>query len=136
MIERANMNAMNATREMVTDSLMCPTPVVIDYENRMLCWTDYCSYTIEGMMLDGGEQFMIQDADIFFSEAMSLLNNTLYWIQSVPVGIFSTSKMGGEEAVTVYSGTWINPFQDIKVVHSSRQLIHRGIVAPLESWYA
>lgn len=132
MIERAKVNAMNTTREMVTDRLTCPSPVIIDYENRMLYWTDYCSFTIVSMALDGGEEFMIRGADIFFCEAMALLNNTLYWIQNAPVGIFSTSKMGGEEAVMVYSGTWDNPFQDIKVVHSSRQLMHPGI-APLES---
>ena len=130
MIERAKVNAMNTTREMVTESLMCPTPVIIDHENRMLYWTDYCSYTIMSMALDGGEEFMIQGGDIFFCEAMTLLNNTLYWIQNVPVGIFSTSKMGGEEAVTVYSGTWDNPFQDIKVVHSSRQPMQPGIAPP------
>ena len=110
----------------MTDRLMCPTPLTIDYDARVLYWTDYCWYRIECMALDGGGYHVIQNADIFFSGAMTLFNNTLFWIQNVPVGIFSTAKTGGEEARMIYPGASTQPFRDIKVVHPSRQYIHPG----------
>ena len=126
MIERANLSSMSTTREMMTDRLECPSPLTIDYDARVLYWTDYCWYRIECMALDGGGYHMIQDANIFFSGAMTLFNNTLYWIQSVPIGIFATSKTGGEEAKLIFLGTSTQPFRDIKVVHPSRQYIQPG----------
>ena len=111
------------------DSGTCPSPVTIDYDAGMVYWTDYCTHRIERMRFDGGANQVIQDVDVYSNGPATLFNDTLYWIQNgnTSIGIFATSKTGGEEPRMIYPGSSSQPFRDITVVHPSRQYIHPGM---------
>ena len=119
-IERCGMNGDPATREsIVTNNIMWPNALSIDYTLNRLWWADAKLRTIESANLDGTQRRIILGEDVHHPFALTLFHDTMYWTDWDKEAIYQANKFTGKDRITLRER--VSSPMDIHVYHEMRQ---------------
>ena len=77
--------------------------------------------------MDGAERSIMVSGGIFFSNGLTVFNNTLYWTQVTPTAVLAIEPEGDQPRRVIYEDTTLRKqLNDIKAVHPLRQLLPPG----------
>nr|XP_006817538.1 PREDICTED: low-density lipoprotein receptor-related protein 1-like [Saccoglossus kowalevskii] len=116
-IEKAGMDG--SDREViVSQNLMWPNGLTIDYATGRLFWTDGKLKLLESCDLAGKDRQVVKEIGLLYPFALTVFENNVYWSDSATNTIHSAHKYTGHND-TVILATW-KP-RDVKVFHELRQ---------------
>jgi len=97
----------NTTTVVMRRNLGCGWPLTIDHLSGKVFWSDYCTYRIESLDIDGANYSIVVDSNaqhfVLFSYGIAKYGNMLYWTQ--PTKIYSLNLKPGSSTTMLYTGT-------------------------------
>ena len=113
----------NTSAVVMRTNLECGWPLTIDHRSGKVFWSDYCTYRIESLDIDGSNYSVVVDSNIqhivLFSYGIAKYGNMLYWTQ--PTRIYSLDLKPGSPTTMLYTGSSSQPLRTLHVVHPSQQ---------------
>lgn len=113
----------NTTTVVMRTNLGCGWPLTIDHLSGKVFWSDYCTYRIESLDIDGANYSIVVDSNaqhfVLFSYGIAKYGNMLYWTQ--PTKIYSLNLKPGSSTTMLYTGSSSQPLRTLHVVHPSQQ---------------
>lgn len=107
-------------KSIIDKDLSQPSGLAIDYEERMLYWTDAVREKIERSDMDGGGRHVLISATIY-PFAISVFRNYIYWTDLQLRGVYRAEKHTGANMIEIVKRLEDSP-RDIHVYSKSRQL--------------
>lgn len=107
-------------RAIIDKDLSQPSGLAIDYEDRMLYWTDAVREKIERSQLDGKNREVLISATIY-PFAITVFRNYIYWTDLQLRGVYRAEKHTGANMVEMVKRLEDSP-RDIHVYSQSRQM--------------
>lgn len=117
-IEKAEMDGSNR-KSIITESVLWPNGLTIDYTTNKLYWADAKHKVIEAANFDGTERKKIVNRGLPHPFAVTLFEDSLYWTDWHTKSISSANKITGSGLRTIHSGLHFP--MDIHSYHSQRQ---------------
>ena len=121
MLERVAVT--NNARTVMRRNVICGWPLTIEYHAGKIFWSDYCTYHIESLDINGSNYSIIVDTNynhfVTFSYGIAKFGNMLYWTQ--PTQIYSVDLNPGSPITMVYSSTRSQHLRSVHVVHPLQQ---------------
>ena len=121
MLERVAVT--NNVRMAMRRNVICGWSLTIEHHTGKIFWTDYCTYRIESLDINGSNYSIIVDINynhfVTFSYGIAKFGNMLYWAQ--PTQIYSVYHKPGSPVTLVYSSTSSQHLRAVQVVHPSQQ---------------
>ena len=121
-LERVAVTGKN-TRTIMRRNVICGWPLTIEHHTGKIFWSDYCTYRIESLDVNGTNYSIIVDSNynhfVTFSYGIAKYGNMLYWTQ--PTQIYSVDLKPGSPITMVYSSTGSQHLRAVHVVHPSQQ---------------
>ena len=113
-----------STRTVIRRNVMCGWPLTIEYHTAKIFWSDYCTYRIESLDVNGTNYSIIVDSNsrqhfVTFSYGIAKFGNRLYWTQ--PTQIYSVDLKPGSPITMVYSSSSSQHLRAVHAVHPSQQ---------------
>lgn len=106
-------------RAVIDKDLSQPSGLAIDYEERMLYWTDAVREKIERSQMDGKNREVLVSATIY-PFALTVFRNYIYWTDLQLRGVYRAEKHTGANMVEMVKRLEDSP-RDIHVYSQSRQ---------------
>ena len=102
MIERASMDG-QARTVIISDNLIWPNGITIDYAEDKLYWADAFLDKIEYSNLDGTNRSLLetQQNGVFHPFSITIENELLYWTEWQSASIFATHKLNGQDILVI-----------------------------------
>ena len=107
-------------RAVIDKDLSQPSGLAIDYEERMLYWTDAVREKIERSRLDGKNREVLVSATIY-PFAITVFRNYIYWTDLQLRGVYRAEKHTGANMIEMVKRLEDSP-RDIHVYSKSRQV--------------
>lgn len=111
-------------RAIIDRDLSQPSGLTIDYEERMLYWTDAVREKIERSQLDGREREVLVAATIY-PFAITVFRNYIYWTDLQLRGVYRAEKHTGANMIEMVKRLEDSP-RDIHIYSQSRQVCQRN----------
>lgn len=106
-------------RAIIDRDLSQPSGLTIDYDERMLYWTDAVREKIERSKLDGRDREVLISATIY-PFAITVFRNHIYWTDLQLRGVYRAEKHTGANMIEMVKRLEDSP-RDIQVYSQSRQ---------------
>lgn len=107
-------------RAIIDKDLSQPSGLAIDYEERMLYWTDAVREKIERSTMDGKNREVLVSATIY-PFAITVFRNYIYWTDLQLRGVYRAEKHTGANMIEMVKRLEDSP-RDIHVYSKSRQI--------------
>ena len=107
-------------RAIIDKDLSQPSGLAIDYEERMLYWTDAVREKIERSQLDGKMREILVSATIY-PFAITVFRNYIYWTDLQLRGVYRAEKHTGSNMIEMVKRLEDSP-RDIHIYSKSRQV--------------
>lgn len=122
MIERASMDG-QARKVIVSNNLIWPNGITIDYAQDRLYWADANLHKIEYSNLDGSNRLLLETAlnGVLHPFSITIENEVLYWTELQNVSIFATHKSNGQDILVITPGSLFVTPNSIEAVTPTRQ---------------
>lgn len=121
----------------MTRNVICGWPLTIEYHAGKIFWTDYCTYRIESIDINGSNYSIIVDSNynhfVTFSYGIAKFGKMLYWTQ--PAQIYSVDLNPGSLITMVYSSTSSQHLRSVHVVHPLQQPRGKYACWKLKIWF-
>lgn len=106
-------------KAIIDKDLSQPSGLTIDYEDRMLYWTDAVREKIERSQLDGSDREVLVSATIY-PFAITVFRNYIYWTDLQLRGVYRAEKHTGANMIEMVKRLDDSP-RDIHVYSETRQ---------------
>lgn len=96
-------------RAIIEKDLAQPSGLAIDYEERMLYWTDAIKEKIERSDLDGNQREVLIPASIY-PFAITVFREHIYWTDLQLRGVYRADKYTGADRIELGKNCTFNPY--------------------------
>nr|XP_018898096.1 PREDICTED: low-density lipoprotein receptor-related protein 4 [Bemisia tabaci] len=117
-IESAYMDGSNR-KILVTENLISPNGLAIDFEENTLYWVDSGTHTLEKITFSGDERKVVTGDGLPYPTRLVVYGKKVFWTDRNTSGIHAVDKTNGRNHKILRSG--LSNLMDIKVFHRERR---------------